>query len=359
MTIRARRIGTIRTEHLASFLILLAFPLLAGAAGEREEMAERIGKASRLVSESLAMMQTNNCAAAVVSLTEADSLLPGMPIVQYNLACALARTGKPDEATKTLEKAIRNGYSDHAYMQADPDLATLLDRPDFRKLVEMAIEMSKPQPPIVVVPEGYDPNGSRKHPLIVALHGAGARPEQMTRMTGASLPKSDFFVLAPYGSARTGPGFTWTSEDLDAVPKEIARLREKYRIGRVYLFGFSAGAHVGYMMVLKHRETIDGFIPMAGALRTQGLGADQLDKAAGLAAFAIQGKNDEVVSPAAARASLETLNKHGALTKLHEHDGGHSPPADFANVIKEAIAWIDARLDAATPPSSKTVQDRR
>lgn len=57
------------------------------------------------------------------------------PIVYYNLACSLALTEKTDEALKALQKAIQLGYRDFAYMRKDPDLKSLLDHPQFKKLV--------------------------------------------------------------------------------------------------------------------------------------------------------------------------------------------------------------------------------
>jgi tetratricopeptide (TPR) repeat protein len=58
------------------------------------------------------------------------------PIVYYNLACSLALTQKPDEALKALQKAIRLGYRDYAYMRKDPDLQSLSQHPGFKKMTQ-------------------------------------------------------------------------------------------------------------------------------------------------------------------------------------------------------------------------------
>lgn len=44
------------------------------------------------------------------------------PVVHYNLACSYSLLGKIDPAIKTLDKAIKLGYTDFKFMNKDPDL---------------------------------------------------------------------------------------------------------------------------------------------------------------------------------------------------------------------------------------------
>ena len=62
-------------------------------------------------------------------------LLPEDFLARYNLACSLAVAGRPDEAIDSLSRAILLGYDDLAHMEADPDLASLRNHPDFRALL--------------------------------------------------------------------------------------------------------------------------------------------------------------------------------------------------------------------------------
>ena len=59
-------------------------------------------------------------------------LLPEDDLSRYNLACSLARAGQADEAIDALSRAILLGYDDLAHMEADPDLESLRDHPDFQ-----------------------------------------------------------------------------------------------------------------------------------------------------------------------------------------------------------------------------------
>jgi hypothetical protein len=62
-------------------------------------------------------------------------LLPEDFLARYNLACSLARAGRADEAIDSLSRAILLGYDDLAHMEADPDLESLRNHPDFRALL--------------------------------------------------------------------------------------------------------------------------------------------------------------------------------------------------------------------------------
>ena len=62
-------------------------------------------------------------------------LLPNDFLARYNLACSLARAGRPDEAIDSLSRAILLGYDDLAHMEADPDLESLRNHPDFQALL--------------------------------------------------------------------------------------------------------------------------------------------------------------------------------------------------------------------------------
>jgi tetratricopeptide (TPR) repeat protein len=63
-------------------------------------------------------------------------LMPDDFLARYNLACSLARAGRPDEAIDSLSRAILLGYDDLSHMETDPDLESLWEHPDFRALLD-------------------------------------------------------------------------------------------------------------------------------------------------------------------------------------------------------------------------------
>ena len=66
------------------------------------------------------------------------NLLPHDPLARYNLACSLARAGRPKEAIDTLSRAILLGYDDLAHLEVDPDLDSLRDDPEFLELLDQS-----------------------------------------------------------------------------------------------------------------------------------------------------------------------------------------------------------------------------
>ncbi|MBL9086159.1 MAG: hypothetical protein JNM10_03375, partial [Planctomycetia bacterium] len=65
--------------------------------------------------------------ALLATITDVESI--------YNLACCLARLSRPDEAVAALARAVGAGYADAAHAGADPDFASVKDRPDFQALL--------------------------------------------------------------------------------------------------------------------------------------------------------------------------------------------------------------------------------
>ena len=53
----------------------------------------------------------------------------------YNLACSLALTEQPALALEALEKSVALGYADADWMEADADLVSLRDRPEFERIL--------------------------------------------------------------------------------------------------------------------------------------------------------------------------------------------------------------------------------
>ena len=62
-------------------------------------------------------------------------LRPGDPLAHYNLACSFALLKRPDQAIKTLRRAIELGYRDFRYMREDRDLDSVRHDPRFRQLL--------------------------------------------------------------------------------------------------------------------------------------------------------------------------------------------------------------------------------
>jgi len=62
-------------------------------------------------------------------------LLPADARARYNLACSLALLGRPEEALRTLEEAVRLGFDDADLLRQDDDLESIRRDPAFAAIV--------------------------------------------------------------------------------------------------------------------------------------------------------------------------------------------------------------------------------
>ena len=66
---------------------------------------------------------------------QALAIDPGDAGVRYNVACLYALEGEKDRAFECLEKAVRAGFGNRAWIEKDPDLESLRDDPRFTALM--------------------------------------------------------------------------------------------------------------------------------------------------------------------------------------------------------------------------------
>jgi len=62
-------------------------------------------------------------------------ILPGDPVVQYNLACSLAMGGLDEESLAALQAALEAGYDDFEHLALDKDLDGLRGNRAFQALL--------------------------------------------------------------------------------------------------------------------------------------------------------------------------------------------------------------------------------
>ena len=63
-------------------------------------------------------------------------LEPENPVVFYNLACSYSLTEQFDRTAESLEKAIKLGYQDFAWLLKDPDLKKFRQQPAYRDILK-------------------------------------------------------------------------------------------------------------------------------------------------------------------------------------------------------------------------------
>ncbi|MCC7478976.1 DUF1028 domain-containing protein [bacterium] len=104
-----------------------------------EELARllNIARPWALTTEGYNKLNSGNMQEAIRVFTELTQVQPEEPGHHYNLACALARSGRGDEAMAELQLSLSldkdNSY--RSYLPGDTDLTSLRDRDDFKALL--------------------------------------------------------------------------------------------------------------------------------------------------------------------------------------------------------------------------------
>jgi len=100
-------------------------------------------EAANLEKEITALFAAGKYAESAEKCRAEMALVPTDNGAPYNLACALARLGKKDDALAALAKSMDLGFDDFEHMKVDEDLASIRDDKKFAELVAKAVENDK------------------------------------------------------------------------------------------------------------------------------------------------------------------------------------------------------------------------
>ena len=208
---------------------------------------------------------------------ELETLQPGQPIHQYNLACVYALVGNETTAIAWLRRTAGNGFRQTTTIENDPDLKTLWDDPlwpeivaavrtnaeTYDQFVQQAFSRS---PPAITLPPDHDPEMAA--PLIIALHGYGGTPGGYPALWRPAAGKIGAILATPQGLQRFGGGYFWgdieEAETLVELTIEYAKRSHLIDDRRIVLTGFSQGGFMAMAIGARHPGVFAGVIPMAG-----------------------------------------------------------------------------------------------
>jgi predicted esterase len=286
----------------------------------------------------------------------------------YNLACCYGLLGNKELAAAYLDYSIKNGFDNYDHIINDPDFAKVKDSEEFKAVVlSLKAELEKKEDPAVKtlwfegsayaktylrLPDDFDPQ--KIYPLVVGLHGYGAKGENFIKLYDA-FESRDFIYVCPetfylesFGTDTGYSWFTWsedeeinreivinTEEYVERVTREIL---SRYQINKVYLLGFSQGCGLAYTAGIRFHELYNGLICFGGWLDDEHLTAELINKATELQVFIAHGNIDKRVDNQAGKNAYDILKKAGYKVKFFEFDGGHTIPAEG---LKAAQNWLD------------------
>ena len=126
-------------KKTGKFVLLLIPLLLCTTLFARQnpfDLPERFDTHNQLRMQLIGAIQQKNYANMEAVARRGVAALPEDPIWHYNLACALALQKKDAQALAMLDKAVEFGFADAALMEADDDLVSLREKPEYKRLLE-------------------------------------------------------------------------------------------------------------------------------------------------------------------------------------------------------------------------------
>jgi predicted peptidase len=166
----------------------------------------------------------------------------------------------------------------------------------------------------------------RDWPLVLFLHGAGERGDDLALLTLHGLPKLvaqgqdfPFFIVSPQCSEAS-----WWPWEVERLGVLLAHVTAQHAIdrSRIYLTGLSMGGYGTWHLAVRYPELFAAIVPICG-------GGETLPRLAGrlarLPIWAFHGDTDDIVPLAESERMVAAVNAAGGDAKLTVYPGvGHN-----------------------------------
>jgi predicted peptidase len=169
---------------------------------------------------------------------------------------------------------------------------------------------------LLFLPKGYESGGAKRWPLMLFLHGAGERGQDLAKVAVHGPPKivktkTDFpFILV---SPQCPDGETWSNDLLLALLDEVTATCA-VDTNRVYLTGLSMGGYGAWSLATQCPERFAAIAPICGGgepVRIVLAGRKQLEALKSLGVWAFHGAKDPVVPLAESERMVKAFKNIG------------------------------------------------
>jgi predicted peptidase len=174
---------------------------------------------------------------------------------------------------------------------------------------------------LLSLPRDYDQNREQAWPLILFLHGAGERGDDVQRVAKHGPPKliaagKDIpaIVVSPQC-----PSNQWWTDHLEALIALLDQTARRYRVDpdRVYVTGLSMGGYGTWSLAGRYPERFAAAVPICGGGTRTGIA-----RAINLPIWAFHGEADPVVPLDETTRLVDALKSRGAKNvKLTTYPG--------------------------------------
>lgn len=197
---------------------------------------------------------------------------------------------------------------------------------------------------LLSLPEGYEESGEKEWPLVVFLHGAGERGDDLEKVkihgppakveAGGTFP---FLLVSP----QCPEGSWWTEQP---VLELIDHLEKELRVdsSRIYLTGLSMGGYGTWHFATRAPDRFAAILPVCG-----GGVPYRMRWIRDLPVWAFHGDGDRVVPPEESSRLIEALRKQGnekAKLTIYPGVGHDSWTSTYDN--PEVYEWMLSHVRA-------------
>lgn len=170
------------------------------------------------------------------------------------------------------------------------------------------------------LPDGYEADTTKKWPLLVFLHGAGERGDNLELLKKHGPPKLiaagkkfEAIVIAPQVPLQS----IWNEHGVKALTDEIVRTH-RVDTDRIYLTGISMGGFGTWNTALAYPDTYAAIAPICGGA---GVGFVMAGRIKDLPCWIFHGDKDSAVSVEFSHKIYNALQKVGSKAKLTIYPG--------------------------------------
>jgi|GEM_PF-6898057 len=276
---------------------------------------------------------------------------PENPSHVYNLACALAERGAPDEAMAALRRAAELNFSFVTTSRTDSDLDAIRSHPEFadvaaaieanhaRQFAEYKAVVDKSRP-LVLGPESGEMNDPL--PLLILLHGRGGKAHPLAERWLEPAREAGVVMIAPESPVPLGAGFQWESIDNSVyqVRQAIEYAAALFPVDRerVIVGGFSQGAYLALAAAARHPSLFSGVVAIGACVR-DGVELDRIPEGHGLGVYIGAGSEDRIHPEC--RPMSKRYREAGFDVKTRTYSGyGHVFPPNYKWEFARALEHV-------------------
>ena len=208
------------------------------------------------------------------------------------------------------------------------------EKKKFKKEITVTMELDY----LLYLPEDFLKGD--KYPLVLFLHGAGERGDNIELVKKHGLPKLinegrnfPFIVISPQC-----PEGSWWNNNINQLKELLADIKSKYPVdeNRIYLTGLSMGGYGTWELAISYPEHFAAILPICGGVVSKWF----IHKTKDIPCWIFHGEKDKVVPVSEAYSAEKMLKECGSSVKLTIYpEAGHdSWSATYEN--PEIYKWM-------------------